>query len=90
MPWIKFGNTIAHVRVSRPRRKPCAYCDREHEFLCDFPMGSEETCDKRLCPEHRLKGVTPGIDFCPEHFEMAKAAYLRRMAKKRDRKNSNG
>jgi hypothetical protein len=84
--WIKIGDTVTHIRHSRPRRKKCFYCAADHEFLCDFPVGKTKSgkkkdCDKPLCGEHTQKGVSKNVDFCREHFPLAKAAYERRMVK---------
>lgn len=55
------------------------------EFQCDFPMNRSKagkilrTCDRHLCTDHRNAGVTPGIDFCDEHYPIAKEAYQRRL-----------
>lgn len=69
------------------KTKSCGECRRPSEFQCDFPVGvyksgkkkgQSRTCDRHLCKKHARHGVTPGIDFCSEHFPVAKAAYQRR------------
>ncbi|MBS1793635.1 MAG: hypothetical protein JSS81_07270 [Acidobacteria bacterium] len=82
---VKIGDSYAIVCSRGRRRKTCLYCSREHEFLCDFPVGKTKggktkTCDRPLCRKHSLKGVSEGVDFCREHYPIAKAAYERRMA----------
>jgi len=84
--WVKIGDTIAHIRTSGRRRKNCFYCSSPHEFLCDFPIGKtkrgkNKDCNRPLCAKHSQKGVSENVDFCREHFPLAKAAYERRQAK---------
>lgn len=86
------GDVVGFV-CTRGRSAPsCDLCRKPSQFLCDMPMeeryksgkkkGQKKTCDKRLCSDHVRHGVTKGIDFCPQHYEIAKAAYERRMANK--------
>lgn len=86
--WLKFADgTVAHIRTSgHRRRKKCFYCSNEHEFLCDYPVGKTKSgkkkdCDRPLCAKHTQKGVSENVDFCREHFPLAKAAYERRLAR---------
>ena len=86
---IKIGDAEAIHCSGRRRRKTCLYCSREHEFLCDFPVGKTKggkvkTCDRPLCGKHSLKGVSEDVDFCREHYPIAKAAYERRTARNKD------
>lgn len=44
---------------------PCAYCNREHARLCDYPVAGG-TCSRKLC----RSCTTPtagGGDLCREH-----------------------
>lgn len=84
---VKIGNQTAIVCGRRRRRKLCNYCQSEHEFLCDFPVGKykngkKKDCDVPLCAKHTQKGISPNVDFCRKHFPLAKAAYERREAGK--------
>lgn len=67
-----------------------AACRGGSDYQCDFPVGEyksgkkkglKRTCDRHICKAHVRHGKTPGVDFCSEHFPIAKAAYDRRMAK---------
>jgi hypothetical protein len=60
------------------------------EFQCDFPIGvyksgkrkgQKRDCDRHLCSVHAKHGVSPEVDFCFEHFPIAKQAYDRRKLK---------
>lgn len=71
------------------RRRRCYLCTDVSRYQCDFPIGryksgkkkgSVRTCDRHLCNFHAKHGVTNGVDFCPDHFPIAKAAYERRQA----------
>ena len=46
----------------------CADCSFIADYACDFPVGTDLTCDRRLCEKHR-KNVAPEIDYCLNHFE---------------------
>ena len=48
---------------------PCAECGDVPEFLCDYPVGKEKTCDRPLCEFHANE-VAPDIHYCPSHFQM--------------------
>lgn len=86
MGWTKIGDSMVHICAThRPKR--CFYCGKTSEFLCDFPVqkkknGKWKTCDKAMCLDCTQKGVSGKTDFCREHFNEAKAAYLRRINKK--------
>lgn len=70
------------------RNATCHACSRKSEYQCDMPLearygsgknkGRRKTCDRHLCPAHVKHGVTKGVDFCGEHYPIAKAAYERR------------
>jgi hypothetical protein len=47
-------------------RPPCAFCDREHTKLCDYPIAAGGRCDRKLCDEHALR-VGPNRDYCGTH-----------------------
>ena len=48
-------------------REPCRECGCEAEFLCDYPVGNDKTCDAKLCWKHAHE-VSPGIHYCESHF----------------------
>lgn len=84
---IKIGDSMI-IACSRGGRRPpvCFYCKKPSEALCDFPVKKLKTkwktCDRHLCRGHAKKGVSENVDFCREHYPMARAAYERRQAKK--------
>ena len=82
---VKFGNSTAIICGSRSRTKKCFYCGKPSECLCDFPVGKtkagkKKDCDRPLCAKCSQKGVSANVDFCREHYPLAKAAYERRCA----------
>jgi hypothetical protein len=49
--------------------RACAFCGKEAEFFCDFPIGDGRTCDLPLCRDcktHR-EDIGTDIDYCPHH-----------------------
>ena len=61
---------------------------REGGFLRDFPVrktkrGKWKSWDGALCKNCRRQGVSFDVDFCPEHYPLARAAYERRRQKMR-------
>lgn len=78
------GRAVICIRGGRR----CWECPSGSKFQCDFPIGKYKsgkkkgrtrTCDRHLCGSHARHGVTEGIDFCSEHFPIARAAYERRL-----------
>lgn len=68
-------------------RPKCKTHGRPSEFQCDFPIGRYKSgkkkgqirdCNRHLCSDCVMHGITPGVDFCKEHYPIAKAAYERR------------
>lgn len=55
---------------SKPAPK-CADCPCKAPYLCDYPVGNDLTCDRRMCNNHRLN-VGEGIDYCLGHYIMYK------------------
>src|SRR5262245_16905025 len=62
------GEVIA-IMCSRPRKKRCAYCDRQSERLCDHPVGDKgKTCDTPMCALHAWQPPgTADTDYCRTH-----------------------
>ena len=86
-------NDVRGLLCYRGKRKVCVHCQRDSAAQCDFPVGKTrtgrtKTCSRHLCKKHRQPGVTPNVDFCPEHFPIAKAAYERRQAIRREAANA--
>jgi hypothetical protein len=86
-PLIKDNKVVGFMcSRGRSRAKPCVYCKKPSTQLCDFPIeklknGKFKTCDMPLCLNCSQKGVSNDTDFCKPHFELAKEAYQRRLAK---------
>lgn len=64
----------------------CADCGLICEYLCDFPVGKNSTCDKKICPRCALE-IKNDIHLCPEHAiyykDNSDSLYLQREIKKR-------
>jgi hypothetical protein len=81
--WVKLGFTgdwkLYLSLRSEDKGRKYFLCGREHalehcsdccgigEFLCDFPVGKEKTCDRIMCREH-AKEVAPNIHYCEGHY----------------------
>jgi hypothetical protein len=51
--------------------EPCRDCGVQSEYLCDYPVGNDKTCDAQLCEEHAYE-VAPGVHYCKGHYEQWK------------------
>lgn len=84
MPYLNFKvRNVSAIICGVPHRSKCQYCGKPSEFLCDFPVGKnkqgkKKTCDRKLCRNCSQKGISQNVDFCREHYPLAKAAYERR------------
>jgi hypothetical protein len=71
---IEFGDgTRAFVcggRHAKPR--PCAYCGKPSEILCDAPRSGGATCDLPCCRAHSTN-IGPDRDLCLDHWRQAEA-----------------
>jgi len=86
---IKLSNGMAMIACGRGG----PYCHQMNcrhlsEFQCDFPIGKYKSgkrkgerrdCNRHLCADHAIHGVTPGIDFCAEHYPIARANHERKL-----------
>jgi hypothetical protein len=73
---IPNGTAIICGARKNQRRPRCFYCGKPSDYLCDYPG-----CDRPCCSKHAQPGVTAGIDFCNDHYAVAKAAYEKRAAR---------
>lgn len=46
---------------------PCRDCGFESDFLCDYPVGNDKTCDAMLCEKHAVE-IAPGVHYCKPHY----------------------
>jgi len=61
--WICFSDDadVAH----------CKYCGHFADYLCDWPMGENKTCDTPLCEKHAFSlSFEDDLHFCPIHLAM--------------------
>lgn len=47
----------------------CADCSAVGDFLCDFPVGPGQTCDRPMCGEH-AREIGPELHYCATHYAM--------------------
>lgn len=47
----------------------CASCSGVGEYLCDYPVGKNKTCDKVMCNQHANQ-IGPDLHYCDAHFKM--------------------
>ena len=43
-------------------------CNWVAEFLCDYPVGDEKTCDRHLCNDHAIE-IAPNVHYCSAHHD---------------------
>ena len=46
---------------------PCFACADAGDYLCDYPVGKDKTCNRALCEQHR-HSVAPELDYCDLHY----------------------
>jgi hypothetical protein len=47
----------------------CSECAAPSDSLCDYPVGNDKTCDRKLCDDHS-HGVASDTHYCRDHFIM--------------------
>lgn len=47
--------------------EPHCSCGDFGDYLCDYPVGNDKTCDAPMCDQHR-RSVAPEIDYCAAHY----------------------
>ena len=50
----------------------CAECGWVGDYLCDYPVGEEKTCDRPLCGAHAHE-IAPGLHYCAAHLTLWEA-----------------
>ena len=61
-----YGNHI-FICGSKDLGPRCRECSDLGDYLCDYPVGNEKTCDAPLCREHAFE-VAEDTHYCPAHF----------------------
>lgn len=74
-PIIKNGERIGFMcgefSLEEIRIESCSECDDNvtgAEFLCDYPVGHDKTCDRYLC-KACAKTVGRDMHYCPSHHQ---------------------
>ena len=62
-----FHDIIIMCGDKRLQPNPCRDCCIEADYLCDFPVGDDKTCDAKLCQDHAIE-VAPNIHYCMHHY----------------------
>ena len=76
MPFIKIGDSWAHINVGRQPRRKCGFCrERWADLLCDFPTPKGKTCDRPICNKCATSGGE-NVDYCPDHASASPQATL--------------
>ena len=78
------GGGYAIVCTRGRKAKPCAFCGKPSDKLCDWPVGNGKTCDAEMCNDcartlgrqHTDTGfgmtrLNDTIDVCPIHRNQA-------------------
>lgn len=60
----KEGRVFMHGRLG----EPATCCGWVADFLCDFPVGGNKTCDAGLCEDHNHE-IAPNIHYCDTHYK---------------------
>ena len=47
----------------------CTVCGSVSDVLCDFPVGEDQSCDRKICENCATK-VGPDTHYCRDHAEM--------------------
>lgn len=47
----------------------CADCPGPGDYLCDYPVGEDKTCDRQMCEVHAHQ-IAEEVHYCDAHFEM--------------------
>lgn len=62
------GGIIFMCGDDRLQPNPCRDCCIEADYLCDYPVGNDKTCDAKLCRDHAVE-IAPNIYYCRKHYE---------------------
>jgi hypothetical protein len=46
----------------------CKHCMCVGDYLCDYPVGQDKTCDASICGTHATE-IAPELHYCPAHLE---------------------
>lgn len=59
------GNMFIRGRLGPHCR--AEFCSWVSDYLCDYPVGKDKTCDRTLCSDHAYR-VAPDIHYCAAHY----------------------
>jgi len=66
---IKSNSAGSRVFICGDLGKHCADCSGFGDFLCDYPVGNNKTCDRLMCTDHKHE-ISPDIHYCDTHYKM--------------------
>lgn len=67
---MEFGRVVrrgGHLLFMCGRLGEHCLCGWAGDYLCDYPVGNEKTCDRPMCDRCR-HSVAPEIDYCGAHY----------------------
>lgn len=74
-PIVKNGKNVGFIcgdfSLDEIKLETCVECGDNHpaaEFLCDYPVGNDKTCDRVLCRKC-AKTVGHDMHYCPTHHQ---------------------
>lgn len=50
----------------RQEQKKCVFCGRPTNYLCDYPIGNGEICNRSICKKHKTV-IGEELAYCPIH-----------------------
>ena len=62
------GSIVIMCGGKQWKPNPCRDCCCEADYLCDYPVGDDKTCDAKICGKH-VHEVAPGIHYCESHYD---------------------
>lgn len=62
------GNHIGFMCSRSLKDPPCSDCGDVTDVICDYPVGDDKTCDRRLCGRCAHE-VGPDLHYCHTHFK---------------------
>ena len=70
--WIQgkdgeWGKVHAQINCKKSERPAtCSICGFVADYLCDYPVGENKTCDAPMCIRHR-NNIGEELDYCNTH-----------------------
>lgn len=72
MPCYALNRKDGHGFICGEFGPHCRHCMAVGDYLCDYPVGKDKTCDAPICGTHAAE-VAPELHYCPAHLPMWEA-----------------